>query len=268
MTFKELKNKLQNEKPLIHAITNPISINQCANLALSVGALPIMAEHPKEAAEITQTAKALILNLGNITDARMESMTISSQVGNKNNIPVVLDAVGVACSSLRRDFANKLIKSTHFSLIKGNYSEIYALDNSDYKSSGVDADIFLNTQSIQKSAIRLARKLNTIILASGKEDIITDGKRIFLIKNGHPRLSSVTGTGCMLGMMCTVFLSVCTDIEAVCMAAAMMGICGEIASQFDGNGSFMTGLLDSISLLTDTDFEKKIRMEEIKIEDI
>ena len=268
MTFKELINKLRNEKPLIHAITNPISINQCANTAISLGALPIMAEHPEEVQEITQTAKALLLNLGNITNVRMKSMLLSSQVANKNKIPIVLDAVGVACSALRRNFANKMLQKTSFSAIKGNYSEIYALDNSDYTASGVDAESFPCMNSIQKSAIRLARKYNTIILASGKEDIITDGKRLFLLKNGHPRLSSVTGTGCMLGMMCAVFLSVHNNIQAVCMAAAMLGICGEQASTFRGNGSFFTGLMDSISLLTDKDFENSLRMEEIRIEDI
>lgn len=266
MTFKELKTLLKKEKPLIHAITNPISINQCVNTALSLGALPIMAEHPKEVEEITQTAKALLLNLGNITDARMESMTLSSQVANKNKIPVVLDAVGIACSALRRNFAKELLQNRHFSAVKGNYSEIYALDNSVYTSAGVDAENVLNIQSIQKSAIRLARKYKTIILASGKEDIITDGKRLFLIKNGCSQLSSVTGTGCMLGMLCACYLSVCKDISSVVTAASVLGICGEKAETKKGNGSFIVNLLDALSTLSHNDFEGNIRMEEFNIE--
>ena len=93
---------LRTEAPLIHAITNPISINQCANAVLALGARPIMAEHPREVEEITATAAALLLNLGNLTDVRMEAMWRSAGTARELGIPVVLDAVGVACSRLRR----------------------------------------------------------------------------------------------------------------------------------------------------------------------
>ena len=116
-----------DKNPLIHCITNPISINQCANGVLAVGAIPIMAEHPLEAAEITQAADALVLNLANITDVRMQSMKISAQTAQKNNIPFIIDAVGVACSALRRNFVNGFLKEFKPAAIKGNYSEIYAL---------------------------------------------------------------------------------------------------------------------------------------------
>lgn len=268
MTFKEFQNKLKEEKPLIHAITNPISINQCANTAISLGAMPIMAEHPEEVEEITRTAKALLINLGNITDVRMRSMSISSKVAAEENIPIIIDAVGVACSTLRHDFLSEILQDISPALIKGNYSEIYALDNAEYRSRGVNAAPDLSVNAIGKSAINLAKKHHCLILATGKTDIVTDGERLFLIHNGHPRLSYVTGTGCMLGMLCTVFLSVCTNIRAVCMATAMMGICGEQASRHQGNGSFMTGLMDNLSLLTDTDFENALRMEEVTIEKI
>ena len=268
MTFKELQNKIKKEKPLIHAITNPISINQCANTAISMGAMPIMAEHPREVQEITRTARALLLNLGNITDVRMQSMLLSSKVAVKENIPIIIDAVGVACSTLRYNFLSKMLKDIIPTLIKGNYSEIYALDNTAYRSHGVNAQPDLCAETIEKSAVNLAKKHHSFVLATGKTDIVTDGKRMFYIHNGHPRLSSITGTGCMLGMLCSVFLSVHTDVQAVCMATAMLGICGEIASCNNGNGSFMTGLMDNLSLLTDTDFENAVRMEEVTIEKI
>lgn len=266
MTFKELQNKIKKEQPLIHAITNPISINQCANTAISMGAMPIMAEHPREVLKITRTARALLLNLGNITDARMSSMLLSSKVAVKENIPIIIDAVGVACSTLRYNFFTKMLKGISPTLIKGNYSEIYALDNTAYRYHGVNADSDLCTKAVGKSAVKLAKKYRSFVLATGKTDIITDGKRIFYIHNGHPRLSSVTGTGCMLGMLCSVFLSVHTDIQAVYMATAMMGICGEKASHHQGNGSFMTGLMDNLSLFTDIDFKNALRMEEATIE--
>jgi hydroxyethylthiazole kinase len=268
VTFKELQNKIKKEKPLIHAITNPISINQCANTAISLGAMPIMAEHPNEVEEITRTARALLLNLGNITEVRMQSIKLSSKVAVKENIPIIIDAVGVACSRLRHNFLSEMLKDINPTLIKGNYSEIYALDNIEYRYLGVNAEPDLSDKTVVKSAMNLAKKHHSLILVTGKSDIVTDGERVFHIHNGHPRLSSVTGTGCMLGMLCSVFLSVHTDIQAVCMATAMMGICGEQASSHQGSGSFMTGLLDSLSLLTATDFEKALRMEEINIESI
>ena len=94
---------IRDRAPLIHAITNPISITQCANAVLALGARPIMAEHPREVEEITATAAALLLNLGNITDVRMEAMERAAEAAGKNGVPVVLDAVGVACSRMRRD---------------------------------------------------------------------------------------------------------------------------------------------------------------------
>ena len=268
MTFKELQNEIKKEKPLVHAITNPISINQCANTAISMGAMPIMAEHPNEVEEITRTARALLLNLGNITEVRMQSIKLSSKVAVKENIPIIIDAVGVACSTLRYNFLSKMLKDIIPTLIKGNYSEIYALDNTTYRSNGVNAESDLRIEKVGESAVKLAKKYHCLILATGETDIVTDGKRMFYIHNGHPRLSSVTGTGCMLGMLCSVFLSVHTDIQAVCMATAMLGICGEQASIQQGNGSFMTGLMDNLSLLTDTDFENAVRMEEVTIEKI
>ena len=122
-----LLSYIRQEAPLIHCITNPISINDCANILLAIGARPIMAEHPKEVAEITAIAKALALNLGNITDARMESMQIASHAAHRLHIPAVIDLVGIACSSLRLDYARKLISQYPPAIIKGNISELRTL---------------------------------------------------------------------------------------------------------------------------------------------
>ena len=254
--------------PLIHCITNPISINQCANAILAVGARPIMAEHPGEVAEITKTAKALMLNLGNITDIRMESITISAITAKSNNIPVIIDVVGIACSELRRNFACELIQKAAPTIIKGNYSEINALHNLAYKSSGVDAEVSLGIDTVSKSAVELAIKNNAIILVSGKTDIVTDGKQIVYIKNGSPQLTTVTGTGCMLGALCACYLSASQDISAVVTACAVLGICGELSETEKGSGSFMMNLMDQISILRDDDIEKHLDLEVQKIENI
>ena len=265
--IREIREAVKTKRPLIHCITNPISINACANAVLSVGARPVMAEHPTEVSGITETAAALMINLGNITDARMESMMISSNVAAKRDIPLVLDLVGIACSRLRRDFAKKLIEKNLPCIIKGNYSEILALYDDNYRASGVDAEAALDGGNIQKTAALLAERYGSTILASGKTDIITDGDKAVLVSNGTAQMTSITGTGCMLGAIAAAFTSVSEPFEAVASAAVFFGICGE-KSVADGTGTFMTRLYDSISLVSDTDIQNQMKAEEIRIEKI
>ncbi len=260
--IEEIFSKVRGRSPLIHCITNPISINQCANAILSCGGRPIMAEHPGEVEEITATAGALLLNLGNITDARMESMPIAAAAAEKAGIPWVLDAVGAACSSLRRRFIASLLNSGVPSLIKGNYSEIMALWQPDYSSSGVDADGSLKTEFMVKIAAGLASRMGTMVLASGAADIVTDGSKTLLIKNGTPQLGSVTGTGCLLGALCACALSVEQDISAPAAAAALLGISGEAAATDLGPGSFMTGLMDAIYAVSRGGGDSHLKIQE------
>ena len=267
-TISNIRKTVRERQPLIHCITNPISINQCANAILAVGARPIMAEHPKEVAQITQTAQALMLNLGNITDARMESMLISAQTARESNVPFLLDAVGISCSTLRREYINRLLSIAVPSVIKGNYSEIQALYRDSYRSSGVDADSTLDIHAIDHAAVSLARNLETIILASGKTDIITDGKRIYHLHNGTPLLSQVTGTGCLQGALCASYLSGKSDLEAVITGCAVLGVSGELAQTDQGTGTFLCKLMDALSTLTDTEMEQKLKLEERNIEAI
>ena len=266
MNYEDLRKVLFQKNPLIHAITNPISITMCANAALAMGARPIMAEHPCEVEEITRSADALLLNFGNITDARIESIKISSKVATENKIPFIVDAVGASCSSFRRSLIKNLPENFSPSVIKGNYSEIYSLCAPEYFSSGVDADNTINPEKVTTEAIRLARKHNLTILASGKTDLITDGKRLAYIKNGVPDLSAITGTGCMLGMICACFLSVSESFDAAVFSAALLSICGEKSVTEKGYASFLVNLMNSLSTLSANDFYRHIKKEVIKIE--
>ncbi|MBO5070107.1 MAG: hydroxyethylthiazole kinase [Roseburia sp.] len=310
--LNQIRHIVKENAPLIHCITNPISIHQCANLALAVGARPIMAEHPKEVREITATAEALLLNLGNITDARMESMMISAEEAQEKGIPVVLDLVGIACSRLRRSFACQLLQNRDSSLrtgnvsnknpsflqeegvskkkltfvLKGNYSEINALYNLSYESRGVDAEASLDLPAISDIAAKLSEKYGCTILASGKTDIVTDGKTLVHVKNGSHKLATVTGTGCMLGTLTACYLSachsaaysgaslaagacrntsaaaeICRDISAAVAACAVLGICGELSETEKGAGSFMVNLMDNLSTLSDTDLKTHLNLQ-------
>ena len=264
----DIRKAIKQTQPLIHCITNPISINQCANGILAIGARPMMAEHPKEVSEITRTAQALMLNLGNITDARMESMLRSAQTAKDENIPFLLDAVGIACSTLRREYVKNLLNTAIPTVIKGNYSEIQALYQDSYRSSGVDADSSLDIYTIDHAAISLARSLGTVILASGKVDIVTDGKRLYHIRNGAPLLSQITGTGCLQGALCASYLSAKPGIEAVITGSSVLGICGELARTDRGTGTFLCSLMDKLSTLTDTETEQNLKLEERTIEEL
>ena len=266
-TLHEIREAVRHKQPLIHCITNPISINQCANGILAIGARPMMAEHPKEVREITETAGALMLNLGNITDARMESMKISLLTAKEKNIPVMLDAVGIACSKLRRDYIAELLEIGIPTVIKGNYSEILALHRQSYHSPGVDADSSLDIQTIDQAAVSLARRLKTILLASGPVDIVTDGTRLYHIHNGTPQLSRITGTGCLQGALCASYLSAKPGLEAVLTGCAVLGICGELARTDRGSGTFLCNLMDALSTLTDAELEQHLKLEESSIEE-
>lgn len=258
----QIREGVKKQKPLIHCITNPISINQCANAILSVGAKPIMAEHPKEVCEITGVSDALMLNMGNITDARMESIRLSMNEAKKKNLPILLDVVGIACSKLRREYVLNLLKTAVPSVIKGNYSEIVALENAEYSSRGVDSETFVDEDYISETVTVLAQKYQTVILATGKVDIISDGKRNAYVKNGTPELASVTGTGCMLGALCSAFMTFASPMDATIAACCYFGISGELAGTEKGYGSYMVNLMDRLSTLSKDEIQTYCNVED------
>ena len=261
--IKKLRETLKERHPLIHCITNPISINQCANAILAVGGRPMMAEHPLEAPVITANAGAVLLNLGNITDVRMESMRLSAKTAKEKCIPFVLDVCGVACLSNRREYALSLMQDATPSVIKGNYSEILALIDPQYNASGVDAEKGIDEEKVVSAAKALAQKYQAVVLASGETDLITDGIRVICCNNGTPQLATITGTGCMQGALCAAYLSVAEDgISAAVMAAVMLGVCGQLAETEKGSGSFGVNLMDRLSTVTDEQLEEMKIIEE------
>jgi hydroxyethylthiazole kinase len=261
-----LRKDVRVNKPLIHCISNPISINDCANAILAVGGRPIMAEHPKEVAEITRTASALCVNLGNITDARMESMMISGAVAREANIPSIIDVVGIGCSSLRYHYALDYISKNQPSIIKGNMSEIRTLYNGSIDTIGIDVNETdcINETSLPSKAIivkSLAMRYQCTVIASGLIDIISDGTRTYYIRNGHEKLTLITGTGCMLTVLTGSYLSTKDVLNSSILAVSMLGICGEVVKEAVGPGSFRTALLDSLFTITDETYCNMLKLE-------
>ena len=263
--MEELFTNLKEKRPLIHCITNPISINQCANAILALGARPMMAEHPLEAPVITRTAGALMLNLGNLTDTRVTSMRLSLEAAKEEGVNICLDVCGAACLENRRTLSYELIKEFAPDIVKGNYSEIMALARGDYSSSGVDADGRLGEEEVLKIVPELADSFGVTILASGKTDIISDGTRTCLVKNGTPQLSEVVGTGCMQGAIAATFLSCRAGFDAAADAALVLGICAELAATRKGLGSFAVRLMDKLSLITAKDIKKHADLTYVSI---
>lgn len=233
---------------LIHCITNPISINQTANTILALGASPIMAEHPLEVEEITKTASSLLLNTGNITDVRMESMKISLKAANRMGIPVTLDAVGTACSALRKRFVRELLKEGRFAVIKGNASEILALADDTYTDAGVDAGKDIDSALLRQAVTDLSSDTNAIVIATGKTDIIGFEGTLTEVKGGSEKLASVTGTGCMSGAVIATYLARENTLQSVKDACRFFKKCGEAAGASKGPGTFMVNLLDALSM--------------------
>ena len=241
-----MEKEISKNNRLIHCITNPISMNQCANAVLALGAKPIMAEHPDEVMEITRIASSLLLNLGNITDSRISSMRLALKEANSAGIPVTLDAVGAACSSLRKTLVRLLLTSGKFACLKGNYSEIMALYDDTYRSAGVDAREGIEADLIRRAVLELSSANKFIVVATGKADLVAANGEIREVTGGVAQLSQVTGTGCMLGAIIATFLAEENSLHSVINACAFFKACGERAATDKGIGTFMMNLLDAI----------------------
>lgn len=251
-------DRIRRKEPLVHCITNHVTANDCANALLSVGARPIMAEHPDETAQITARADALALNLGGISSEKMTAMRNSQKSALENGIPVTLDMVGAAASSVRLDFAKELLLAAPCSIIKGNAAEIMALCGVENVHCGVDS---AGVRLDEKSAAQLAQESGAVVLASGAVDFITDGKRMARIKNGCSMMRYVTGMGCVLNSLCGAFLAVAEDAFcAAVFASAALEIAGEL-TQATGSGSFRVGIMDNLYNITDDIINKRINAE-------
>ncbi len=188
--MSEIYSDLHNSNNLIHCLTNAISINDMANAVLSIGQSPFMADNPREVEDVTRNCDSLLVNLGNITDYRIESIKKSVRIANENNIPITLDLVGVSASKLRLDLTLDILKNHTITCIKGNYSEIKSLFIKDLSTKGVDSKK-LEVDDVINYCNNLREKYDSIIVATGQTDIVC-ANEIYLLNNGDDRLSKIT----------------------------------------------------------------------------
>lgn len=243
--LKEAFEALYNKRALIYHITNYVTVNDCANVVLAIGASSIMADELSEVEEMVGICDALVLNIGTANERTIASMLKAGKAANAKGIPVVLDPVGVGATMFRRQSVAKLMDTISFSVIRGNMAEIKTIAGLEAKSAGVDS---LEEESDgAKIALNLAKKLGCVIAITGKIDVVSDGTLCYTLQNGDMALTQVTGTGCMSTSLIGSFIGSSNNAFASALAGILtMSISGELAEKSKGIGSFHTSLINRI----------------------
>lgn len=270
--FQEMLFNVKNKVPLIHNITNYVTVNDCANILLACGGSPIMSDDTKEVEEITSICGGLNINIGTLNQNTIPSMLKAGKKANALGHPVVLDPVGVGASALRTNTALKLLEEVDFAVIRGNISEIKTLALGSGSTKGVDADVADQvTEETLSQAVTFAKsfaaRTGSVIAVTGAIDIVADKNTAYCIRNGDPLMSKITGTGCQLSAMVAAYVTANPDnpLQAAAAAVCAMGFCGEIAMKrmlpFDGNSSYRNYIIDAIYNLTPEELEKGANYE-------
>lgn len=273
LNLKEILENVRRNAPLVHNITNYVTVNDCANVLLACGGSPIMSDDPGEVEEITSICGGLTINIGTLNQHTIPSMFLAGKKANALGHPVVLDPVGAGASKLRTETAKKLLSEVKFAAIRGNISEIKALALGGGTTKGVDADVAdAVTEETMENVIGFARefsgKTGAIVVITGAVDIVTDSEKTYLIRNGHPVMSKITGSGCMLSTMLTAYLvaNPGQPLEGAAACLCAMGLCGERAfermeKEGRGNSSFRNDLIDEIYQLDGETLTKGAKYE-------
>jgi hydroxyethylthiazole kinase len=255
-------NRVRTEKPLIHHLTNWVTIYDCANIVKVFGASPVMAHASEEVADMAGIANALVLNIGTLTSDFVQSMILAGKGANKKGIPVVLDVCGAGATKFRDDKCFDLLDSVRVSIIKGNSSEIASIAGERVSTKGVDASAV--DRDLLDIARDLATKRSSTVVITGKEDIVADSSRAVLVKNGHPMMANIVGTGCMATSVIGTFAAVEKDLVAASVAGL---VCYEVAAELAaekalGPGSFKERLFDAVYNLDGKTVDRMQRTEE------
>ncbi|KAL2693856.1 hypothetical protein Neosp_000422 [[Neocosmospora] mangrovei] len=247
----EVVGAVANTTPLTHNMTNLVVQNFAANVALCVGASPIMANYAEEAADLAKLGGALVVNMGTVTPEGLKNYIQAIKAYNDAGRPIVLDPVGAGATSVRRNAVKSLLDAGHFTVIKGNEGEIQTVAGATITQRGVDSTSSL-TLAQKASLVRsIAKKRNNVVLLTGAVDLVSDGSRTLAISNGHPYLGEVTGTGCTLGTTVSAMVAAygADPLLAAVAGIVMFGLAAEFAaerSEVRGPGTFVPAFLDEL----------------------
>ncbi|MBQ5419009.1 MAG: hydroxyethylthiazole kinase [Selenomonas sp.] len=263
---------IRQTAPLIHHITNYVTVNDVANITLACGASPVMADDVEETAEITQLAAGLCLNIGTLNGRTIPAMLSAARKAKELNHPVVLDPVGAGATKLRTQTALDILQTGSVTCVRGNISEIKTLIHGTGNTKGVDAAAVdsVTEENLANScefAKQAAQQLNTIVAITGAIDLVADTKNCYIIRNGHPEMSRITGTGCQ----CSALVAACIaaspakPLKAAAAAVMAMGLAGELAHKHllphEGNAAYRSRIIDTICHLTAEELNKGAKYE-------
>jgi hydroxyethylthiazole kinase len=251
----DLVQKVREENPLVHNITNVVVTNFTANGLLAIGASPVMAYAKEEVGDMAKLAGALVLNIGTLSTDIINSMIIAGKAANEKGIPVVLDPVGAGATLFRTDMTRKILNEVNVSILRGNAAEVAHVAGEQWSIKGVDAG--LDGGNTVELAQKVAEQLDCTVVITGKTDIISSRQETYIVANGHPILTKVTGTGCLLSSVIGAFAAIEKDLlKAAVAAVAVYGIAAEKAAGVTSNmgpGNFQIEFIDHLSSICEED---------------
>ena len=270
--FSTCLDHVRQSAPLVHNITNYVTVNDVANALLACGGSPIMADDPQDVEDITSICGGLNINIGTLNSRTVESMLLAGKKAQELGHALLLDPVGAGASRMRTETALKLMDTLNFNVIRGNISEIKTLALGSGKTHGVDADAAdvvteENLDTVVAFVKDFAKKAGSIIAITGAIDLVSDGEKCYVIRNGRPEMSRITGTGCQLSGVLTAYLVANPDnqLEAAAAAVASMGLAGEIGwgnmQEGDGNSTYRNRIIDALYNMTGDLLERGAKYE-------
>ncbi|AIL64541.1 Hydroxyethylthiazole kinase [Rickettsiales bacterium Ac37b] len=251
--------KIRSKSPLIHNITNFVTMDIMANSLLTLGASPIMAHASSEIEEVVKAVQGININIGTLEDSWIKAMIKTATIAKDKKIPVVLDPVGAGFTQYRTQAALALLDMQVITVVRGNASEILSLVSGENITKGVDN----NENDINKvadAAKHLSSAFNTIVVITGQRDYIICNEEVITVEYGHSWMSKVTGMGCALSSVIAAFLAVNNNyFRASVNAVSMFGIVGQLVADFSaGPASFKTNFIDKLHNITSMEIKNTL----------
>ena len=250
--------RIRERTPLIHNITNLVAMNDTANVLLALGASPVMAHAMEEVREMVAYAGALVLNIGTLDEPWIEAMLAAGEEANARRIPVVLDPVGAGATRFRTAATERIRAAVKVAVVRGNAAELATIAGMEAKIRGVDSV----ASGAPDVAVRLAAiRFGGAAVVSGAVDYVADANRAAEVRNGHPLMGRITGSGCMATAIVGAFLAVEPDpFLAGIEAMIAFGIAGELAAERSaGPGTFRAQLIDAVAALDEATILERTR---------
>lgn len=258
----EMMGVVRSRTPLVHHITNYVTVNDCANACICAGGSPVMTDEAQDVPDIVRISSAVVLNIGTLNQRTVESMRIAGNEADRIGVPVVLDPVGAGATAYRTAVARELMGYDAVRIVKGNSGEISVLAGMEGEVRGVDS---VSGAGDGHAAISLARSTGRVVAATGETDYVSDGEVTYAIGNGCGLMERVSGTGCMVSSLVGAYAGACgASLESVAAALTVFSVAGEIAGEGSpGPGTFKARLLDAVHNLKSEDILERAEIRRL-----